>query len=143
MAPQTLLFCKISYAKRLFSPFKPFILEPQFNQQFNFLFHTFLGPPFSQFLYFLFFKWQMLDHLQNPVGANIVSKIVPWRQQDSIFIFTVVPRCAPLFSRSHRNYCAVGTWCFLKVLFSMAIGSFLFFRRFFVICYIQCFNLFS
>ena len=49
-------------------------------------------------------------------GSKWRAKTAKWRQTTSIFIFTVVPRCAPLFSRNHSDYCAVGAWGLSKVI---------------------------
>ena len=115
MTPQTLLFCNMSSAKGSLVPFEPFhfgIKNPSATQSYSirsldllFLFCFLIcasnvvdfGTPFK-------IQW----------ASKSFPKSTPGAKQLQFFVCTEVLRCAPLFPRSHSNYCAVGTWWFLK-----------------------------
>ena len=83
---------------------------------YNFMFW---GVPFLDTLFSSLFQDDAQSHDSGtPFGTQLEPKWRPettkWRQTTSIFCFMVVPRGAPLFSRNHSNYCAVGTWWRLK-----------------------------
>ena len=107
------------------------------NQSKNHVFcNPFLGPHCSHLLFNLFQKWSILVP-PFKIQAPQIDKVAPKGYK---LIVGDSALCAPLFSRNHSNYCAVGSSWLLKSAFvRWRLAHFLFLLRYFVLCFIQHF----